>query len=339
MADDPAGVVAAGTTAPVVVLGIPRSGTTWVAGVIAASTGARLVHEPDNEKEQLAAAAVKSSLGRFPVLGPDDAAPGYEALWRAALHGSDVSTRRPRDRAADRIWRRASQDSRERAVSADPDLRVRLAQALCSTPSAVAPRHAGAPGIGHVVKSVHAALAAQFLIEVLSPPKVVVVIRHPANVLSSLLELQLPDRDRLLDRDAQVLRRFVTRWGAPLPAGSPAARAAWQVCLLTSALLETAQRYPQLVVIEHENACDAPDREFRRVCDELDLPWTAAGEDFLRRSDQPGTGFQTKRRAHEQPDRWTTRLAAADVEALSAVMRSFPHLDRWSRDMTRAGQR
>jgi hypothetical protein len=339
MAEDATSAQSSREADPVVVLGLPRSGTTWVAGVLAASIGADVVHEPDNEKEALGAMVAKSDLGRFPVLGPDDVAPRYEALWRAALTGAHTSTRRPRDRVAQHIWARVSQDGRDRAVMHRPGAGVRMARALCSVPTATRGGPVAGPRRQLVVKSVHAALAGGFLTEVLSPSRVVVVVRHPANVLSSLLELDLPDRDRLLDQDARVIRHFVSRWGVPLPAASRAERAAWQVCLLTSALLETAHRHPQVVLVEHESACDSPGREFSRVCAHLDLPWTAAGEDFIRQSDRPGTGFQILRRTHEQPERWATRLSAADVEALRGVMWSFPHLDRWARDLAQAGRR
>ena len=340
MAEHTAPVPSPTATEPVVVLGIPRSGTTWVAGVLGASFGADVVHEPDNEKESLAAMAAKSDLGRFPVLGPDDVAPGYEALWRAALTGADGEPGGARRRVATRIWGRVRPDHREQAVRHQPGMGVRLARGLCAETTATAHLPVASPAGPLVVKSVHAPLAGDFLIEVLGAPKVVVVVRHPANVLSSLLEMGLPDQDRQLDRDARVLRRFVTRWGVPLPGGSPAERAAWQVCLLTSALLETAYSHPQVVLVEHEQACHSPQGEFSRVCADLDRPWTAAGEAFLRLSDRPGTGFQTLRRAHEQPGRWTTRLAAADVDALRGLMWSFPHLDRWSQDLAaQAGQR
>src|SRR5438270_394101 len=68
------------------VLGIPRSGTSWVHRVLSAAPGVRLIHEPDNETERPWPLA-KSGLGRFPLLGPADGVRRYESLWLEAFSG------------------------------------------------------------------------------------------------------------------------------------------------------------------------------------------------------------------------------------------------------------
>jgi Sulfotransferase family len=321
--------------ASVVVFGLPRSGTTWTATALAAATGASVVHEPDNEKEQLAALVAKKDLGRFPVLAPGAHSPAYQALWRSALSGASGRSVGRRSRAAQRVWAAIPQQRRERALLGHPGPAARAAMLLqLLAPPAMAPT----PRPQLVVKSVHAPLALDFLLSTFSLPRVVVVVRHPANVMSSLIELDLPDRDRELDRDERVISRYVQPWGVPQPGRGREARAAWQVCLLTSALLEVAEQHPRVVLAVHEDLCRSPMSEFRRICDRLNVEWTDGGDDFLRKSNRPGAGFELRRVTVEEPDRWVTRLGETAVDILRSVMASFPHLNRWSEDFTYVGR-
>src|SRR5581483_1257337 len=72
----------------ILVIGPPRSGTTWVEQVLGRAAGARVVHEPDNETCSPFALRAKATLGRFPVLAAGDRAPlAYFELWSRAFEG------------------------------------------------------------------------------------------------------------------------------------------------------------------------------------------------------------------------------------------------------------
>lgn len=86
-----------------VVAGAPRSGTTWLAEVLARATGSRLLFEP------LAPWAIPNlAVPAFPYLQADDESPALEAYMRRVLTGGvrgdwidkQPVTRRPRGRLA-----------------------------------------------------------------------------------------------------------------------------------------------------------------------------------------------------------------------------------------------
>jgi hypothetical protein len=314
---------------PVLVAGIPRSGTTWTAQVLAHARGSALLHEPDNEKEHLAALRAKRLLGRFPVLRPGDSAPAYEDLWRRALSGMPEPASR-RNTIATRLWLRATPEQREAAVSGRLPPGLRLARALART-SARPGR--GEDGGGLVVKSVHAPLALEWLAQRFPGVHVVVVLRHPANVLSSWRELALPDQDRGLDRHPAVRDGLLRTWAVPLPLDGAVHRAAWQVCLLTAALLDAAARHPQWLVVEHDDLCRRPVERFAGLSSALGIGWNDRAEQYLLASDAAGEGFAVHRRTAEQPGRWRSRLTAEEVDVLSFTLRQFPLLERWSEDV------
>lgn len=329
----------------VLVVGIPRSGSTWIGNVLGHAAGGELVHEPDNEKEHLRALVAKSGLGRFPVLRPGDSAPAYASLWLGVLaDDSAPSTGGRRERAAARVWRGVSAAEREAAVQGRRSARTRLAAVLAGSPRQrpdrrpheVPTEQPQRPDVApRVVKSVHLMLAVEWLADLLPTTRVVLVTRHPANVLSSWLDMQLPDRDRQLDRRAAVQEQYLAPWGVePPPAGADAlARAAWQVCLLTAASLEVAARRPDLAMVSHDELCLDPASLFPALAGAVGLAWTVEAERFLLASDRPGDGYVVQRRAADQPDRWRTRLGTPEIRALLGAAEQFPALDRWLDDL------
>lgn len=301
---------------PLLIAGAPRSGSSWVGRTIAQATAITYVHEPDNEKRDPYAMRAKRGLGRFPVVAPDADEPAYDALWRGAFAGGEHSTAR-RHRFALAQYGKTTRELLERAIStgtAAPRIRAAALAALPRTAPA-------APG-RVVVKSVHASLALSWIRRRFDP-HVVVVLRHPLNVLASMLDLDMHDRDRHLDRSPAVLRDYAGRWGAapPGPGASPLRRAAWQTGLLQSAL---AEQDDVALVVVHEELCTDPPARFRALFDDLSIPWREAVSEHVREWDQPGGGFNPRRVAADQPERWRRRFDDADVAEIRSVLEAFP---------------
>jgi hypothetical protein len=74
-------VSAATREPPILVVGIPRSGTTWLARTIASHPLVRYVHEPDNHHHAPFATKAKRGLGAFPDLPVDARHRRFEELW------------------------------------------------------------------------------------------------------------------------------------------------------------------------------------------------------------------------------------------------------------------
>jgi hypothetical protein len=309
-------------TGRIFVIGPPRSGTTWVEQVLGRAASARVVHEPDNETCNPFALRAKTSLGRFPVLAPGDAAPPpYFDLWSRAFEGIS--------RAATARWLTAK--ALLRTAEADLDAafdrqhrlstRLRLVSALASLPPTPLPERPGDPPV--LVKSVHASLAAEWIVARWRP-KVVVVLRHPLNVVASHVALGWGptglDSHPLLH---QGLARLP--WvPAVEPDATPLQRLAWQIGVFTSALETAVQRNPEWLVVSHEALCGDPATGFKSLCAALGVPWTEEAAGFLAASDRPGKGLETRRVAAEQPTNWRRQLTAAQVEEAAGVLSAFP---------------
>jgi hypothetical protein len=277
--------------------------------------------EPDNEKTSVTAVGAKRGLGRFPVLDAGDEVGPYRHLWAWALAGGHMGQAQ---RLGRRLMAPASADSLEALVSGRPTARLRAAGRLARPPLV-----GGDVGPGRVVaKSVHAPLAAGWLSHRFDV-EVLVVLRHPANVLASWLELDLPDRDRHLEDVAAVRDRYIERWGVPAPAPAPLDRAVWQLGLMTAALEEACDHHPRWHLRVHEDLCADPEGEFRRLYGDLGLDWTNRTAEELEGGNRPGEGFALQRPVAGLADKWRTRLGPVERSALRRGLAPFP-LTHWS---------
>jgi len=298
---------------PIVIVGLPRSGTTWTMRALGSSPGTIRVPEPDNEDYAPAAIHAKLHLGRYPCLEPGQKAAPYHRLWEWILSGADQSWRAVQAR------RILGPGATERIFEGDMDLTTRLAATLARNP-----RPTGHPSGRVVAKSVHAQLslewvAAEFEITPL------VLLRHPASVLASWMELRLKDgRNSTLESRPEIRARYTERWDVPPPGPDPIEKISWRIGLMIAALEEALSRHPDWHVRTHEELCTDSVATFRALFADLDLAWTEATEKYLVENNAPGDGFTTQRVASELSDSWQHRLDDDQLATLRRVLGWFP---------------
>jgi hypothetical protein len=298
------------------IVGVPRSGTTWIGRALGHTERAAYVNEPDGFRDPLAFRTMVDH-GENPILAPGDKAPDVERLWAGALAGG-----RPagtiRDRLARAIYERTPLDQL-RAVraagraSGRAGLAARLAVARVADPD----------GARVVVKSVQSALALDWIVHRFAP-QVLLVERNPFNVLASWAELGYVRNAREAAAIAAYAR---TRWGIDAPGdGEPhLAQQAFLFGVLTSALRDAAAAHPEWARTHHEELCVDTVARFRALAAEVGLVWGDAAERFVTESDRDGTPYRTQRRTKDQPDRWRERLDAGQVATIRGTLARFPH--------------
>ncbi len=318
----------------VLLAGIARSGTTWIANALSHCAGATLVHEPDNDRHHVHAMAAKARLGRYPVLRPGDAAPAYARLFEAAFTDPAPDPWGDRRRA---LATRFVGDDGAAVNQVMGDVSTpwppRLRAAFAATAS---PRPGAAPAGPRIVKTVHAPLAAEWLVSTLRPDAAFVVVRHPANVIGSWRDLGW-DLDVFPWRSEALWRAYGPPEGDPgaIPADDFARRAAWMFALVANALVAAAEVHG-LAVVDHEDVLEAPVPRLAALAADLGLTWTAEAEAWVGERDQPGSGYEIHRVAAAERGRWRSRLPEADLRSVAEVIARFPRLrDRW--DLAPAG--
>jgi len=330
MADPANGPDAARATSRILVVGLPRSGTSWVGRALSAGDDTGYVSEPDNEDGFAYAVRAKRGLGYLPAIAPGQRpSPSYQSLWAAVL-GPRAIPQKQRHRVSRRLHRSARGASSVHDASTWP-IHRRAALAAAAAVSAPGPTP---PKARVVVKSVYAALALRWIRAEFSPA-VVIVVRDALNTVSSWRTLgwgpPLADHPLFADRSppevARALARIAPGVGLPDPpsADSTPRRLTWELSALLAVMLDETRRDDgRLVVVSHAALCAGPHRAFRGVLDALGVAWDPAIDAYLDRSDQPGEStYGTTRVAAEEPGRWRTRLSAADAGAIRDVADSF----------------
>jgi hypothetical protein len=310
---------------PIIIIGLPRSGTTWTMRVLGAAAGTMVISEPDNEDKCPPAIHGKHKVGRYPVLVPGDVAPAYHKLWEWVLRGGQENRR-------SLLARHMLGPGRSnRLHEGRPDPVTWLAGTVARNPR---PAPSPVQGLRIVAKSIHAQLDAEWLANEFDID-VLLLLRHPANVLASWMEVNLKDaRNSTLEIHPEVRTRYLEPWGVPLPGPDPIERMSWRIGLLIAAVEDARSRHPEWHFRIHEQLCTDPTGEFRRLYGELDLPWGEAAQEFLDDHNTPGSGFVVKRVASELSDSWQRRLDTDQVATLRRVLAWFPITTWTDRDFT-----
>jgi hypothetical protein len=281
------GLIAAGSDEPgrILLVGVARSGTTWLGRALAKAQGVRYYHEPDN-------------------IDP------FTPVWDLAFSGRFPFTLR-----GEGPWLRPAARLALRVPPRIRDPLVRRAAAV-SRRAPQRPRQT-------VVKTIYALLSLDWLVDRYQP-RVVGLQRHPYNVISSWRQLRIPLFD-LATRPAVRSGFLEPQGlEPPLPGSSELATIAWHVGLLTHVLGDAADRHPEWEVIDHEDLCVDPVSKMHALCDRVGLTWTDGVEAFLTESDRPGEGLEPVRVTTEQPERWRQRLDDAEVAEIQEVLERFP---------------
>lgn len=302
----------------ILVTGVGRSGTTWVATALGTAPGADVLREPDTIEVCAFAMRALASLGYNPVV--DAAGPGpadLATMWDAAF-GGPVHYLPGQQRIADLFFRHATVAQRQ-AVCHPSTPRItpglRVARALAVPWRCRGPHH-------QVVKSIRLPFALEW-VAARWEPAVILCRRHPLDVVASQLEL---GHERDLQWLAPSARHLATeRYEVAEPTtGDPVIGLAWRIGLSMSALDDARHAHPEFHVVDHEVLCRDPLAEFRRLFDTIGLEWTAEVAARIEASNRPGTGYETNRVATEQPGKWRGRMAPDDARKVATVIAQFP---------------
>ncbi|MGH2820727.1 MAG: hypothetical protein ACRDJ5_08740, partial [Actinomycetota bacterium] len=170
------------------------------------------------------------------------------------------------------------------------------------------------------------------------PCRVLVVKRNPYNIISSWLNLGWRPLD--IEAHPKANERLIEPHGLPpFPRGaSDLAGVAWEVGLLTTVLDRWCAAHPEWLTIVHEDLCTAPLEGFRQLCEATGFVWNDVSDRYLQDSNATGSGYETKRVAAEEPERWRKRLTSPQAQEIKAVLSEFPRTTAPSPGASQAGE-
>jgi hypothetical protein len=297
-----------GSAKRILLIGTARSGTTWVGQALGCAENANFINEPDNVEAPPVGEFGHHGFGPYPIIAPNERSlrsMRYAALWDLAF--ADATPSHPLPVALGRA-----------ALSLPAALRDPLIGQIARIVSRLRSTHR------HVIaKSVFAHFCLDWLGQRYCP-QVVLLQRHPLNVIVSWMELPEP----LYDLSTNPLFREHIDRPPHVPAvprnTSQLGKVAWCVGLLTAILHNALERHPDWPLVTHEEMCTEPRERFSDLYARLGLTWADSTERFLRDSERPGSGLVTNRIAAELPEKWRKRLTAEEVREIMTVLDQFP---------------
>ncbi|MDH4168684.1 MAG: sulfotransferase [Acidimicrobiia bacterium] len=309
---------------PMLLVGLPRSGTTWVARSLESAGSVDLVLEPDNEGFHPLAYGYKRSH-RFPA-STDYAVSGLPTVFDRAARGwcGDPRTRLLMKAIGRRRWQLEDWIGTQCGDAgyghpptgcrqSDPDAgRHPLVRACRSVMPVI-----GRPRRRRLIKTVHAVRTVEPIVEQIDAD-VILVVRNPFAVVASLSR-RIP----------------LSNWPEPqanadryrgLPAcrieAEPHTQVARQCAYLLGHLARLSAAHPTWTLVAHDQLCRAPADELPDLADRLGLGSADRVRQAVIANDRPGAGYETRRPSREQIDAWKQELTDDQIAVIGAEVQS-----------------
>jgi hypothetical protein len=308
----------------ILVLGSPRSGTTWLAKIFDSHPEVLYRHEPD-ELSQV-------NPGREPA--------EQVAEWLRE-RGLRAAAKRPSFRKS---WRPAPLDLMRRAMGAGLALARRVKpENNIGLPDMIM------PGRWRLVRPVIKLVNwdASSVAGTMPDTRCVIILRHPCGQVASVMAglaakrfLRSEGRSDLL-LGLTVASNWAGRHGvdqATFGALSDAAKLAWTWRAFNEPAVEGLRDLPNARIVIYEDLCRRPKGASRELFAFAGLGWAPSTEAFLTSStqlDRPTDYFDVFRDTEVVADRWRQTMSQADQEAVRRVLCSSVLAGWWPDLMAR----
>lgn len=296
---------------PIFIVGVPRSGTTWVSNIIGAADSVSLLTEPDNEKYSFTARLWKNSHYRFPSNYSPESTQSLIHFYSQIFKGHFPKNRSLINHLLNHLTFIDKKSNETHIKDKEMYLRddiphyefysniTKFLYFLSSSPFSFKNRL--------VIKSVHAGLILPLLYAQFQPD-MLLIFRHPANVIASCIELNIEDANRsIFTRPdmAKLLKQYEDKISQ---LNDPLSFMGFQVGLfyfLWEQHLENNQNWFQ---ISHEELCIDSVEKFKSIYSNFNLEWHSKIGSLINKLNRPGVGFKTHRSVDGLIDKWKKKL-------------------------------
>lgn len=316
--------------AAIAILGMPRSGTTWIGKLFDSHPDTLYRHEPDSVRHL--------HMPLYPA--PKDAAK-YQAELRAFVEAL------PYVRSAKVVGKQPLFPKRYQSRLGLMAYRTSVVAAKAAgrlvgdLPCLCRPTAADQLGVRVVWKSIESPGRIGVIVAALPETRVIHVMRHPCGYVASMLrgdrEHKFNQRTSSAD-DHWILERLLAAGKGRcrgltldlLKHLTPEERLAWRWVLTQEKILADAGTCERVLTVRYEDVCADPISATRRMFAFAGLDWHPQTEAFIRRGERSlgGGYYSVMKPAQAVAERWRAELTAQSIRHVQDVLRQSP-LRRW----------
>lgn len=272
---------------PILIVGLPRSGTTWMASILKTAGGIKYFHEPFNTFN-----VPESVQHANKYLRANDCDREFQQYCQKIFTGKNQS---------DFVNHQLSE----------------FYQKYRWFPGRV------------MVKDVRCHMTLDWLARHISPA-MVIAMRHPCAVASSLFQLYGEGVGERLIQRILGQPKLIEDYLHPFKDLFDRVQGFWQKIGLVWGITyyvikQQSMQHPNWIFIQHEALCLDPEREYRQLFDRLHLEWTTQTEIFLARSTSQDSGhpYVPERITVREPNKWKEKLEPDQIKQVMEFVRPF----------------
>lgn len=309
---------------PILLFGLPRSGTSWLAKIFDSHPGVFYLHEPD---KTIRAPDLQDCMTRPLSSQEQEKFLNYVDVWLNCTRSSVVASRpvfqkkfdnlimklyRPRAYFAGKLIERAGKDISIPGIASANRPEVRVAW-----------------------KSINSSGRLGALAEHLPESHGILILRHPCGEIASVLrnERRNPHVKSSASQDMGIyesLGKTVTgqQLGFSLDMAkrlSAAERLAWRWKILSDHAVGEVKTLKNVKVVSYDAACGDPLMASKELFYFCGLNWTEQTEAFIRRSTTPEkedpSYFALNKDPAKSANKWKTELSKEEIDSILSVLK------------------
>ena len=306
----------------ILVLGAPRSGTTWLAKIFDSHPDILYRHEPDELTPAVAELDPAEQL----------------SVW-LKQRGRRAAAKRP---MFQKSWRPAPLDNARKLVSAALAVaqRTPALSGICSqigVPDMVVPARWGS--VRGAVKLVN--WDASQVARAMPETRCMFLLRHPCGQAASVMagyakhQFESDTTEQAAQHDLMIAALWAERHGVDRQAFQAlpeAARHAWRWRAFNEPAIEAMRDLPNTRIVVYEDLCRRPEDVARELFAFAGLDWHQRTSAFLGSSTQhhrPNGYYDVFRSSSVTAERWRSTMSTPDQDAVRAVIATSPLARFW----------
>ncbi len=292
----------------IILFSVPRSGSTWLSEVLTYKNGIRKVHEPDNELNSYFGLHHKVGLPRFPFLTADDHNEKYKRLFQIALHHNIADQASWQNKLIKKIYGLKKEKLQSNLAQNGVAMQNPISMSKFWLDMVTGNRSEQKT----LIKTVHASLAVPFLVKHLKF-KPVILTRHPLNVYSSYVNLNMPDGNRKLYQDLALLEYFGIQPVDSAHEKTSDYLAGYQLGVF-EIVAKSYRSLDKIQFVDYEQVISNPFEEVERLCSQLNIQFDTNTKAFMESKFKVGKGYDTNRKIDGHDSVWEKRLSTQEVD-------------------------